>query len=150
MGQETMGKKEREQKKKKKAKEKAERKSEREANNSKGKSLDDMMVYLDENGNFSNTPPDPNKKKKEVDLENIQLGAAKREPENPEDRIKNGVVSFFNDAKGYGFITDTATRQNIFVHANELSEPIKDRDKVTFEMGNGPKGPIAQKVKKVK
>jgi cold shock CspA family protein len=150
MGQETMGKKDREQKKKKKAKEKAERKSEREANNSKGKSLDEMMVYLDENGNFTNTPPDPNKKKKEIDLENIQLGAAKREPVDPAELIRNGVVSFFNDAKGYGFITDTATRQNVFVHANELSEPIKDRDKVTFEIGHGAKGPIAMRVKKVK
>jgi cold shock CspA family protein len=150
MGQETMGKKEREQKKKKKAKDKAERKNDRDANNSKGKGLDDMMVYLDENGNFTDTPPDPLRKKKEVDVDQIQLGAAKREPVDPAELIRNGIVSFFNDAKGYGFITDTATRQNVFVHANELSEPIKDRDKVTFEMGHGPKGPVAIRVKKVK
>ncbi|MBL7718666.1 MAG: cold shock domain-containing protein [Flavipsychrobacter sp.] len=149
MGQETMGKKDREQKKKKNQKEKAERKKEREANNSKGKGLDSMMAYIDENGNITDTPPDPSRKK-EIELDQIQLGAAARLPEDPADLIRTGTVSFFNDAKGYGFITDSVTRQNIFVHANGLTEPIKDRDRVTFEIGSGPKGPVAQKVKKVK
>lgn len=149
MGQETMGKKDREQKRKKNQKEKAERKKEREANNSKGKGLDSMMAYIDENGNITDTPPDPSRKK-EIELDQIQLGAAARLPEDPADLIRTGTVSFFNDAKGYGFITDSVTRQNIFVHANGLTEPIKDRDRVTFEIGSGPKGPVAQKVKKVK
>lgn len=150
MGQETMGKKEREQKKRKNQKDKAERKKERESNNSKGKGLDDMMAYIDENGNISDTPPDPTRKRKEIDTDSIQLGAAKREPVDPAELIRNGTVSFFNDAKGYGFITDNATRQNIFVHANNLTEVIKDRDKVQFEIENGPKGPVAVKVVKLK
>lgn len=150
MGQETMGKKEREQKKRKKQKEKEERRNERAANNSKGKGIEDMMAYIDENGNISDTPPDPTRKKKEIDTETIQLGAAKREPEDPAERIREGIVSFFNDAKGYGFIADTRSGQNVFVHANNLSEPIKDRDKVTFEIERGAKGPVAVRVKKIK
>jgi cold shock CspA family protein len=149
MGQETMGKKEREQKKRKKQKEKSERKNERAANNNKGKGLDSMIAYIDENGNISDTPPDP-KKRKEIETDQIQLGAAKREPVDPADLIREGSVSFFNDAKGYGFITDIKTRQNIFVHASNLTEMIKERDKVTFEIESGPKGPVAVRVKKIK
>ena len=148
MGQETMGKKEREQRKRKNKKEKEERKKEREANNNKGKGLDDMMAYLDENGNIVDTPPDPKSKKKEISLDSIQLGAATREPEDPADLIRTGNVAFFNEAKGYGFISDAQSRQNIFVHASDLLEPIKDGNRVTFEIGNGPKGPVAKKVKK--
>ena len=104
-----------------------------------------MMAYLDENGNITNTPPDP-RKRKEINLDDIQLGAARVEPENV---LREGVISFFNDAKGYGFITDNASRENVFVHANQLSQVVKERDKVTFERERTPKGISAVNVKKV-
>jgi cold shock CspA family protein len=149
MGQETMGKKEREQKKKKNKKEKEERKKERDANSSKGKGMDDMMAYIDENGNLSDTPPDPNRKKREIDTEQIQLGAAKREPEDEVGAIRTGIVSFFNETKGYGFIVDSVNRQNVFVHVNNLTEAIKEGNKVTYEVERGAKGPVAVRVKKI-
>ncbi len=142
---ETFAKKEKEKKKAKEKRDKAQKMQERKESNTKGKSLEDMMAYLDENGNITSTPPDP-RKRREINLEDIQLGAAKVEPENA---IREGIVSFFNDDKGYGFITDNQSRENVFVHANQLAQPVKERDKVTFERERTPKGISAIRVKKV-
>jgi cold shock CspA family protein len=147
MSQETMGKKEKEKKKAKKRQDKEEKKEFRKANNNKGKSLDDMMAYMDENGNLSATPPDP-KKRKDIKLEDIQLGAAKQEVRDPADLIRKGVVTHFNDAKGYGFINDLQSQESVFVHVNQLSETIKEGDKVIFEVEMGQKGLNAVRVKK--
>src|SRR5258708_40232548 len=122
--QETFSKKEKEKKRAKKRQDKAEKMEERKANAKKGKSLDEMMAYLDENGNLSSTPPDP-RKKKVFNPEDMQMGAAKREEEQP-DAVREGIVSFFNDSKGYGFIKDLKTQESIFVHVNQLTEPIKE------------------------
>lgn len=145
--QETFSKKENEKKKQKKKKEKEEKREERKANASNGNSLDDMIAYVDADGNITDTPPDPNQKKKEIKHEDIQLGAVKRE-NIEEDIIRTGIVSFFNDSKGYGFIRDKNTQESIFVHMNGLTEPIKENNKVTFEIERGPKGLNAVNVKK--
>jgi len=142
---ETFAKKEKEKKKAKEKQDKAQKMKDRKANTSKGKSLEDMMAYLDENGNITNSPPDL-RKMKEINLEDIQLGAAKVVAEDP---MRTGVISFFNDAKGYGFITDSASRENVFVHVNQLSSPVKERDKVSFERERTPKGFSAVNVKKI-
>ena len=143
---ETFSKKEKEKKRIKKAQEKREKAEERKANSDKGKSLEDMMAYIDENGNISSTPPDPGKKKK-FNSEDIQIGIARQEA-IPYDTVRTGKVSFFNESKGYGFITDIETQESIFVHINALTEPIKENDKVTFETEQGQKGLNAVKVKK--
>lgn len=145
--QETFGKKEREKNKANKRKEKAERNEERKANSGKGKSLEDMMAYIDEYGNIVDTPPDPSRKI-EIKLEDIQLGAASREID-PAEITRTGVIKFFNTEKGYGFINDLKSQESVFVHINQLSEPVKERDKVTFEIEPGPKGPTAVRVKKI-
>lgn len=142
---ETFAKKELAKKKAKEKQEKAQKMQERKAKNNKGKSLEDMMAYIDENGNLSATPPN-DKKKIEIDLDSIQLGAAPIIEENP---IRQGTVSFFNDAKGYGFITDDKTRENLFVHSNQLEQPIKEKDRVTFEKERTPRGYSAINVKKL-
>ena len=147
MSQETMGKKDKEKKKAKKRQEKEEKKQERKANNNKGKGLEDMMAYVDENGDLSPTPVDP-KKKIVINLEDIQLGAAKQIEVDPADLIRTGVVKFFNAEKGYGFINDGKSKDSVFVHINQVSEPIKEGDKVTFEVEMGQKGPNAVRVKK--
>ena len=72
--QETFSKKEKEKKKLQRRKDKEEKKAARKANNNKGKSLEEMIVYVDEFGKFSSTPPDP-KSRTEVKLDDIQLGA---------------------------------------------------------------------------
>lgn len=143
---ETFSKKENEKKKFKKAQEKKEKAEERKANSSKGKGLDEMMAYVDENGNISSTPPNPDKKKKFV-ADDIQIGVARQEPVEVEI-IRNGVVTFFNESKGYGFIRDLQSQDSVFVHINGLMEPIRENDKVTFETESGPKGLNAIKVKK--
>ncbi|MDQ2719196.1 MAG: cold shock domain-containing protein [Bacteroidota bacterium] len=146
---ETFNKKEREKKKKQDKKEKAEKKQERKENSKNNNDPESMYAYLDENGNLSSKPPDP-RKKIIVNVEDIEIGVPKHEPINPEALIRKGIVSFFNDSKGYGFIKDLQTQESIFVHANSLSEPIKENNKVTFEVEMGPKGPNAVNVKLVK
>jgi len=142
---ESFGKKERAKQKAKSKQEKAERMKERKAQGGKGKSLEDMMAYLDENGNLTSTPPDESKRR-EINLEDIVLGAAPIVPDDPE---MTGTVSFFNDAKGYGFITADKTGENVFVHSNQLLQPVKERDRVSFEKERTPKGYSAIKVKKI-
>ena len=144
--QETFGKKEVRNKKEKKRKEKEKKRLERKES---GKSsLDDMIAYVDENGNISDTPPDPTKKQ-EVDSSTIDISIPKKE-DIEVDVVRKGRVSFFNESKGYGFIKDSESRESVFVHANHLMEPIKENDMVNFEMVMGPKGPTAEKVQKVK
>ena len=146
---ETWNKKEREKKKQQDRKEKAERRLERKENAKDGKSFDDMLAYLDENGNLSNKPPDP-RERVNIKLEDIEIGVPKQLPVNPEDLIRKGVVTFFNDSKGYGFIKDLETQESVFVHINSLSEEIKEHNRVTFEVEMGPKGANAVRVKLVK
>jgi len=59
---ETWNKKEKEKKKQQKKKDKAERKLERKESNKDNNNFEDMLAYLDENGNLSSKPPDPKKK----------------------------------------------------------------------------------------
>lgn len=144
---ETWNKKEREKKKRQVKKEKAEKKQERKENKSSS-DLESMYAYLDENGNLSSKPPDP-RKKIIINVEDIELGVPKHE-QNPEDLIRTGIVTFFNNEKGYGFIKDLVTQESVFVHINSLSEPIKENNKVSFEVEMGAKGANAVNVKLVK
>ena len=108
------------------------------------------MAYVDENGNITTTPPDPNKKKKVINSEDIQISTARQEDIIDEDPIKKGTVTFFNDSKGYGFIRNSETQESVFVHVNGLKTQIKEGDKVTFEVEKGQKGPTAVRVSAVK
>jgi len=146
--QETFGKKEKQKKKLKDRQEKQEKMEERKANAKKGKTLDEMMAYLDENGNFSSTPPDP-RKKKIFNAGDMQTAIPKQESREQVEVVRNGVVTFFNNDKRYGFIKDLQTQESVFVHVNQLSGPIKEHDKVTFEVEMGHKGPNAIRVKKI-
>ncbi len=141
---ETWNKKEREKKKNQNKKEKAEKKQERKEN-TKSKSLDDMLAYVDENGNLSSTPPDP-KKMRKIRAEDIEIGVPKQQDIDPADLLRKGTVTFFNEAKGYGFIKDLETQQSVFVHVNGLKEAIKENSKVIFEVEMGPKGANAVNV----
>lgn len=147
--QDSFSKKEKEKKRAQQRQEKQEKKDERKANAKKGKSLEDMMAYIDEYGNISSTPPDPNKRI-EIKQEDIQIGVPKQAELTEEELIRNGVVSFFNETKGFGFIRDLQSQESIFVHINQMSERIVEGDKVTFEVVAGPKGYSAVGVKKVK
>lgn len=60
--------------------------------------------------------------------------------------MSTGVVKFFNESKGFGFITDNQTGKEVFVHVTGLKESIKEGDEVTFEVADGRKGPSAVQV----
>lgn len=61
--------------------------------------------------------------------------------------MNNGTVKFFNDEKGYGFIKDNNSGEEIFVHNSGLLNDIKDGDTVTFDVQQGKKGLNAVNVK---
>lgn len=144
---ETSNKKEKEKKRLKKQQEKRQKMEDRKMNMKKGKSLEDMMAYLDENGNLTDRPSDP-KIKKIFKQEDIQLGVPKRE--EVENVPRNGVVTFFDQNKGFGFINDQQTNERVFFHINSLTEEVKISDKVLFEIESGPRGPNALNVSKAK
>lgn len=144
--QEAWNKKEAEKLKQKKRKEKEQKKEERRASGKSGSSLEDMIAYVDENGQICSTPPDPTKKIV-VNEEDIQISVAKQKELEPVDLIRTGIVSFFNDSKGYGFIKDLVSQESIFVHLNGLVDPIKENNKVSFEVEKTHKGLSAVNVK---
>ena len=146
---ETWNKKEREKKKKQQKKEKAEKKAERKETGSNSNDFESMLAYIDENGNLSSKPPDP-KKKIIINAEDIEIGVPRQGPIDPADLIRTGIITFFNDQKGYGFIKDLETQESVFVHINALSEAVKENNKVSFEVEMGPKGASAVNVKLVK
>lgn len=143
---ETWNKKEREKKKQQSKKEKEERRQERKEKAKESKNFDNMIAYIDEYGNLSDTPPNP-KKADDVKLEDIQISVPKLEDRVQETDTHKGTITFFNEAKGFGFIKDRATQQSIFVHANGLTEPVKEQNKVSFEIERTPKGLSAVNVK---
>jgi len=142
--QETKKKKEVRNKKEKKRKDKAEKKLARKDNEKR--SMDDMIAYVDENGMITSTPPDPSKKRK-VSLESITVGIPKQDKSQKPDPVRKGVVTFFNESKGFGFIKDSETGQSVFVHVRNLLEEIKENNMVNFEVEMGLKGLTAVKVK---
>ena len=144
--QETFWKKEREKKKRKKAKDKADRREERKGTGVSG--LENMLAYVDEYGNITDTPPDP-ENQVEIDLEDIDISIPKKKV-IAMDTERTGKVDFFNDQKGFGFIKEIGTNESFFVHVHGLIDEINEGDKVTFELEKGMKGMNAIKVTKVK
>ncbi|AZA50304.1 cold shock domain-containing protein [Chryseobacterium carnipullorum] len=61
--------------------------------------------------------------------------------------MQQGTVKFFNDAKGFGFISPSNGGQDIFVHMSGLVDTIRENDVVTFDLQNGNKGVNAVNVK---
>ncbi len=61
--------------------------------------------------------------------------------------MQEGTVKFFNETKGFGFITPADGGQDVFVHISDLQCEIRENDKVTFDVQNGKKGLNAVNVK---
>lgn len=142
--QETQGKKEVKSRKDKKRKQKAEKKAIKKIEGKKN-NFDDMIAYVDEFGVISNTPPVPGQRST-VDAGSIELSASRRDTEGAPEYLRKGIVTFFNDSKGFGFIRDLESKQSVFVHSSNLLEKIQENNIVVFEKGKGPKGPTALKV----
>ena len=142
----TFNKKEKEKQRLKKRKEKEERKEERKANAPKNKNFDDMIAYVDEYGVISSTPPDK-AKKQQLKKEDIQISIPRQEKRD-EDERRNGVVSFYNNDKGFGFIQDKTSKERIFFHATGLVDEVKENDVVSFKTEYTHRGITAVDVKK--
>ncbi|MFA5668620.1 MAG: cold shock domain-containing protein [Balneolaceae bacterium] len=54
--------------------------------------------------------------------------------------MNKGIVKFFNESKGFGFISEEETKQEYFVHATGLIDEIREGDEVEFELKEGKKG----------
>ena len=63
--------------------------------------------------------------------------------------MKKGTVKFFNEAKGYGFIKDDETGNDIFVHISGLTDEIRENDQVEYEEKEGKRGMNAVDVRVV-
>jgi len=67
--------------------------------------------------------------------------------------VLQGTVKWFNESKGYGFITPDGGEKDLFVHFSEISgegyKTLQEGDRVSFEEGQGQKGPQAVKVEKI-
>jgi len=113
-----------------------------------GSSLDDMIAYVDETGMITTTPPDPGKKAK-VKLADIEVSIPKQDPSDKPDPIRKGRLTNFNDSKGFGFIKDSDSGDDVFVHVNEFLSEISEGNMVSFELARGPKGTYAIRVKAV-
>lgn len=145
--QETYNKKEVRNKKEKKRKEKEQKRQDRRDNDKSG-SFEDMIAYVDENGMITSTPPDP-EKKNVIKTEDIEISTRRLE-DIPFDPEKKGTVTFYNETKGFGFIRESETQMSVFVHVNQLLEPIKEGNLVSFIIEKGVKGPTATQVKLIR
>lgn len=143
--QESFNKKEVRKRKEKKKKEKEKKRQERKE--SEKSTLDEMIAYVDEFGNITDTPPDP-EDKEEVDPEEIEVSVPKKEtaPDPGPNRV--GKLTFFNEARGFGFIKDDYSGEDVFVHINNMESDITEGTEVTFEIEQGPKGYSALNVKR--
>ena len=67
---------------------------------------------------------------------------------NQQYYMNNGVVKFFNEQKGFGFIKEANSDQDYFVHVSGLMDDIRENDEVTFDLQEGRKGLNAVNVKR--
>jgi CspA family cold shock protein len=63
--------------------------------------------------------------------------------------MSTGTVKFFNNSKGFGFIKDSTSEKEYFVHVSGLNDEIRENDEVSFDLQEGKKGLNAINVKLV-
>ncbi|HLP32662.1 MAG TPA: cold-shock protein [Bacteroidia bacterium] len=64
--------------------------------------------------------------------------------------MQEGTVKFFNETKGFGFISPSEGGEDIFVHSSGLVDRIRENDKVQFETERGKKGINAVRVQTIR
>lgn len=141
---ETFDKRAKEQKRLKQRRDKAEKMEERKLNAKKGVALEEMLAYVDENGNITDKAPDP-RQRKLFRVEDIQIGIP---PGNLRESSSSGKLQFFNEEKGFGFIIDSKTQDRIFVHHSNLQMPVQLNDVLEYDIQNGERGLVAVNISK--
>ena len=140
---ETFGKKEVRNKQLKKRKEKESKRQERKEHGSSGK-LEEMLAWIDENGNILSEPPTKTNKS-EVKAENIEVSIPKSEP-GENKKFHTGKVINYDESKSFGFINSLS--ESVFFHKNDCLDDIRIGDLVSFETEKGPKGVKAIRIKR--
>ena len=132
--QQTFNKLEKEKKRKKKREDKLKKMLARKEAKDSGELVTNEFVYVDYNGNFTDTKPDPSEKKKII--------ASKLSPKREAVKTNGfiGKVNFFDHSKGFGFIIDMENQEKYFVHISECIDEITEGDKVEFDTIKGAKG----------
>lgn len=139
----SFNKRENEKNKAAKRQEKQKRKDERKATGSS--SLDDMIAWVDENGNITDVPPEERESNvEEIKLEDIAIATPKKE-EVDEEPLR-GRVEHFNTSKGYGFIKDLASTEKYFFHVSAAPAEIAEGNIVNFELERGTRGMNAVRI----
>lgn len=115
--------------------------------NAGSRSFEDMIAYVDENGNLTDTPVDP-KSKTVVDLEQIEISTPKQQ--EVEYVPFNGRVEYFNTEKKFGFIKDVKSVNKYFFHINQAPANIAEGQTVEFDVEKGIKGLNAVNIKILK
>jgi len=138
----TLGKREREKLKQTKRQDKQKKKEERLSGG--GRSFEDMLAYVDENGVLHTTPQDV-KPKEEIDASQIEISVP-RQSEIEEEEPMSGRVEYFTASKGYGFIKDAAGSEKYFFHITNAPAGIAEGDRVTFELERGTRGMNAVRI----
>ena len=120
---ESFGKKEQLKKRQLKQREKEMKRELKKENNNKGKSLDDMIIYVDINGHFTDVPPH---------LQDRSADAVENKRGSRGPVTFTGVVNNVTD-KGYGFIKEDETKAQIFYHVSDLLEEVNSGSRVTYQ-----------------
>ncbi|MDD2426345.1 MAG: cold shock domain-containing protein [Bacteroidales bacterium] len=146
-GSQSFKKRENEKKKQAKRLEKQKRKEERQA--AGPSSMDEMIAWVDENGNLTSIPPEEREVKRvEIKLEDIDISTPRQEYVEVEPL--KGLVDHFNAEKGYGFIRDLAGGEKYFFHISSAPQEIAEGNAVTFELERGQRGMNAVRIMIVK
>lgn len=133
----TFKKKEQAKKKQLKKQDKLERRAQHKLNNDKGKSLEDMFMYVDEHGNLSERPPLVKFKATDEDLVR---------PTVDEDAFLYGKVSYYNETGHYGFIRDNVSRETVYFNDSLVGMRLHIDQKVQYRSIRGKKGNQASEV----
>jgi cold shock CspA family protein len=142
--QETFGKKEVRKKREKKRIEKEQKRAKKKSETKN--SYEDMIAYVDEYGMITQEPPDQ-ERGEEIAAESIELDITKKRQEEVTSSLHKGIVTYYNESKGYGFIRDLESNERIYVHVSNLVDTIEENSIVIYETGKGPKGSSAINVK---
>lgn len=127
----TFRKKENQKKKSLRKQEKMERRALKKLDNDKGKSLEELYMYVDINGNLSSTPPSEPYKFK---IEHLERSL------DSDNDTRTGMVAFYNEIGRYGFILDIETRESVYFNDELAGMVLETNQQVKFKASRSKKG----------